>query len=362
MRLAIGLARRGGSGVSPNPRVGALLVRNGRIIGRGWHRIFGGPHAEVMAIRNARGPVRGATIYVNLEPCNIYGKTPPCTDLLIRSGIRRVVVGSLDPNPAVSGRGIRQLRKAGIRVTTGVLRDECETLNEDFAKYIRQNIPFVTLKIAQTLDGRIADTSGRSKWITGPAARASVHRMRAESDAILVGAGTVNADNPRLTARISRTPGPLRIVLDGRLTTRPDARIFGNQREAKTILLTDGRYLRKNPTRKRAFERRGIALFAFRTATAGKISLRDILRFLGTAGIKALLVEGGAGIFSRFLEEDCADRILCYTTGLILGAGLPAISYEKPLPLTGAKRLHRVSYEQIGHDILITGYCTTLRS
>src|SRR5437660_11091013 len=211
MLECLSLAARGAGHVSPNPLVGCVIVKRGRVIGRGFHRRFGSPHAEVNAIRSAHEPVRGATLYVNLEPCHIYGKTPPCTDLIIESGIAHVVVGMKDPNPRMKGRGIRNLRRAGIRVTMGILERECRRINEFFARFITTGLPFVTLKIAQSLDGKI----GGSKvgWITGRASGKLVHMLRSRHDAVLVGAGTVVKDNPRLTVRHIRGRNPVRIVL-----------------------------------------------------------------------------------------------------------------------------------------------------
>jgi diaminohydroxyphosphoribosylaminopyrimidine deaminase/5-amino-6-(5-phosphoribosylamino)uracil reductase len=356
MRLALALARKGENRVSPNPRVGAVIVKSGKIIGRGYHKYFGGPHAEVYAIRNARAPVKGATVYVNLEPCNIYGKTPPCTDLLIRSGVRDVVIGATDPNPLVAGKGMRQLRRAGISVRKGILRKECEELNESFAKFILKNIPFVTLKIAQTLDGRIADTDGRSRWISGPEARAMVQTLRGESDAILIGAGTVTADDPRLTVRSPGARNPLRIILDGKFRSPAQARVFKNQETAKTIILTDARFLRTSAEKKKRLEKNGVAIFPFMTKKPGIIPAPEIVRFLGSLGIKSLLVEGGSDIFSHFLETGVADKIICFTSGVILGNGMNTLNFSSPRRLNHPVRLEQREVRQIGDDILTTGY------
>src|SRR5258706_309746 len=201
MLECLALARRGAGSVSPNPMVGCVIVKKGIVIGRGYHRRFGGPHAEVNAIRSSAAPVRGSTLYVNLEPCNHQGKTPPCTELIIRSKIARVVVGTTDPNPLVSGGGIRRLRRAGVKVSVGLLEEECLRLNEFFFKYITTRLPFVTLKVAQTLDGKIAAPKSFPRWITGRQSRRHVHTLRSQYDAVMVGAGTVLADNPRLTVR-----------------------------------------------------------------------------------------------------------------------------------------------------------------
>jgi diaminohydroxyphosphoribosylaminopyrimidine deaminase/5-amino-6-(5-phosphoribosylamino)uracil reductase len=219
MRLALREARRGLGRTSPNPAVGALLVKGGRIVGRGHHVQAGAPHAEVMAIRDAAARARGADLYTTLEPCDHVGRTPPCSLAILEAGVRRVFSGSADPNPRVNGRGIRRLRRAGVEVETGVLREDCDALNEPWFRFITTGRPHVTLKVAATLDGRIATASGDSRWVTGPEARAHVHRLRDAVDAVLVGAGTARADDPRLTARLPGGRGcdPIRVVLDSRL-------------------------------------------------------------------------------------------------------------------------------------------------
>ncbi|HLA99835.1 MAG TPA: bifunctional diaminohydroxyphosphoribosylaminopyrimidine deaminase/5-amino-6-(5-phosphoribosylamino)uracil reductase RibD, partial [Bacteroidota bacterium] len=262
MAECLDLAARGRGAVSPNPMVGAVIIRRGKIIGRGYHRKFGGPHAEVNAIRSCRGPVRGATLYVNLEPCCHHGKTPPCTELIIRSGISRVVVGMKDPNPLVSGRGLRALRGAGLSVTSGVLSKECEKLNEAFSKHLSTGQPLVTIKIAQSADGVVADYRGSARWITGEAARRDGHRRRGESDAILVGAGTITQDDPLLTVRHIRGRQPLRVVLDGKLSVETGARIFKDRRHPVVLVTTERAFVRH---RKKAsvLGRRGVTFIIF---------------------------------------------------------------------------------------------------
>ncbi len=226
MGEALRLAERGLGRTSPNPAVGAVVVRGGRRVGRGYHRRAGGPHAEVFALREAGTRARGATLYVTLEPCCHFGRTPPCVAAVVGSGISRVVVGALDPNPRVRGRGVAQLRRAGLRVDVGVRQEECQALNEDFAKYVTRGLPFVVLKLAATLDGRIASAGGDSRWVTGAAARRRVHEMRNRFDAVVVGSETVLADDPLLTCRLRGGRHPLRVVLDGRLRCPTSARVF----------------------------------------------------------------------------------------------------------------------------------------
>ncbi len=355
MRKCLSLALRGGGFVSPNPMVGAVIARGTRVIGCGYHRRFGGPHAEVNAVRAARGPVRGATLYVNLEPCNFFGKTPPCTDLVIRSGFARVVVGALDPNPRVSGRGVRELRRAGIRVDVGILREECEKLNESFARYARTGLPFVTLKIAQTLDGKIADDSGRSRWISGRASRQLVHILRSRTDAVLIGAGTVAADDPSLTVRLVHGRNPLRVILDGRFRSHADAKVFSTQ-AASTLLFVGGGALRRHPQKARTLSHRGVEIIAWKTGKDGRLSLRRVLRELARRGIASVMVEGGASVFGEFLKERLADKLLIFQAPRVLGKGVDAFGDFASGALRHAVRLSQVAARNVGDDVLIESY------
>ena len=240
MKQALGLARKGAGRVSPNPLVGALIVRYGAVVGEGYHRLFGGPHAEVHALVQAGDLARGADIYVTLEPCSHTGKTPPCADALIRAGIARVFVGMADPNPLVSGRGIKKLETAGIAVESGILEKECRRMNESYLKYITTGMPFVVLKAAATLDGRIATRTGDSKWITCPESRSFAHRLRFEADAVMVGSGTLLADDPELTVRLGRKASkqPLRVIVDGRLRIPLASRVLQHDFASGTMIVT----------------------------------------------------------------------------------------------------------------------------
>ncbi|MBP1718768.1 MAG: riboflavin biosynthesis protein RibD [Deltaproteobacteria bacterium] len=254
MRLALRLARRGAGATSPNPMVGAVVVRGNRIVGRGYHRQAGEPHAEVLALRSAGEKARGATLYVTLEPCNHFGKTPPCTEAVLKAGIRKVVVGMKDPNPLVSGRGIRRLRRAGIQVEVGEFGEACRELNAAFCKYITSRRPFVILKGALTLDGKIATPSGDSRWITGPESRQEVHRLRQAVDAVMVGIGTVLKDDPLLNVRLSRTRPkhqPLRIVVDSRLRVPLNSRLV----DILSVLLEGGAQINASALRARLVDR-----------------------------------------------------------------------------------------------------------
>ena len=242
MRAALALAHKGAGRVSPNPMVGAVVVRKGRVVGAGYHRAFGAAHAEVHALRRAGSAARGADLYVTLEPCSHYGKTPPCVDQVIASGIKRVFIGQVDPNPLVRGRGIRRLRAAGIEVMVGILRAECAALNEAFSKHVTTGLPLVTLKAAMTLDGKIATRTGDARWITCAQSRRMVHRMRAEADAVMVGIGTVLADDPQLNVRLGRQKrDPLRIVVDSRLRIDPACKLLQAGLAVGTLIVTGPR-------------------------------------------------------------------------------------------------------------------------
>ncbi len=343
----LALAEQGAGFVSPNPMVGAVIVKKGRVIARGFHEEFGGPHAEVNAIGAARGPLRGATLYVNLEPCQFTGKTPPCTELIISSGIRRVVVGMLDPNPRVRGRGIARLRQAGIHVRTGIAERECRRLNEFFAKYMTKNVPFVGMKIAQTLDGKIAQVAGRPSQVTNDASRRFTHHLRSRHDAVLVGAGTVRADNPRLTVRTVSGRNPIPVVVDGKFLTQPASRIYSRP---GTILYTATRYSMRNPRKRHAMLRRGVRLCEMVSDRAGRIPLKSILEHLGASGIASLLIEGGAATFSEWLGEKAVDKLYVLLAPKIFGSGLPALGGVTDCKLSG------VTYRNLEGDLLVQGY------
>lgn len=355
MRECLRLAARGRGSVSPNPMVGSVIVKGSRIVGRGFHRRFGGPHAEVAAIRAAGGKAAGATLYVNLEPCSHTGKTPPCADLIIASRIREVVVGMEDPNPLVSGRGIRKLRRAGIRVRTGVLAGECSLLNAGYLRHVATGLPLVTLKVAQSLDGVIADSTGASRWITGEEARRDVHRRRSEADCVLVGARTVAQDDPLLTVRLVRGPQPVRAVLDGRFSAPAGARIFRGAKRRPVILITSDRAFVRRRRKAAALARQGVGFIVFRAGRDGRIPPADVLASLGARGITSLLVEGGPETWGAFLNARAADRIVLYTSPTLLGGDRRAFAPLRPSPLDRRVRLADASVRLIGVDLVLEG-------
>lgn len=320
MRRALTLARKGEGSVSPNPLVGAVIVRDGRIIAEGYHQRRGESHAEVIAIRNATEPIAGSTFYITLEPCSHHGRTPPCVEALIAHRPARVVVGAIDPNPLVSGRGIAALKQSGIETEVGILGEACRESNRVFFKYIRTGLPYVTLKFAQTLDGRIATASGHSQWISSSASLRFAHRLRAVHDAILVGAGTVLADDPALTCRLVRGRDPLRIVVDSRLRLSPDAVVFS---DGKRTLAAATRHAPAE--RRRLLEKRGIEVLDIAEDPAGRIDLRALLALLGKREISSLLVEGGATVATALLKENLADRLIVILAPKIAGAGIDAV-------------------------------------
>ncbi len=352
LRMACRLAARAAGRTSPNPMVGAVLVSGNKIIATGYHRFAGADHAEIVALKRAGTKAKGATLYINLEPCSHYGRTPPCTGTLIRAGIKEVVAGMADPNPLVSWRGFRQLRRAGIRVRTGVLEEECRTLNEAFIKFITRRLPHVTLKLAATLDGKIAAVTGDARWISDSISRNFVHRLRNEMDGVLVGAETVLNDDPRLTCRIAGGRNPWRVILDGRLRIPLSARLLRHADPEKTIVVTS----RFAPARKlRALETVGVQVWQF-SLRRGEVHWSSLLRRLAASGIVSLLVEGGATVAASALKARAVDKILFFYAPKILGDGRVMIDSLNIRRMTRALRVQRLAVRRSGSDLLVSGY------
>ncbi|MDD5712897.1 MAG: bifunctional diaminohydroxyphosphoribosylaminopyrimidine deaminase/5-amino-6-(5-phosphoribosylamino)uracil reductase RibD, partial [Smithellaceae bacterium] len=322
MKRALRLARRGEAFVTPNPMVGAVIVKDGKIIGEGYHACYGDCHAEVNAINAASSSIAGATFYVTLEPCCHQGKTPPCVNSILAAKPSRVVVGSVDPNPLVAGNGIRMLAKHGIKITVGILERECRIINERFFKFMETGVPFVTLKFAQSLDGRLATASGHSQWISSIPSRRFAHELRAAHDAVLVGVGTVQEDDPELTVRHVRGRQPLRIVLDAKLSIPLDSRILKDQELTKTILVTS---TRASGRRHDTLIQRGIEVITVKETSRGILDLRELLVLLGKRGITSLLVEGGAKVITSFFRARLADRLVVIIAPKIIGRGLESV-------------------------------------
>ena len=357
MRRALALARRAEGATRPNPPVGALIVRDGAVLGRGWHHRAGAPHAEVEAFLDAerRGAdVRGATLYVTLEPCSTTGRTPPCTDRILASGVRRVVVGSVDANPLHAGRGLRILRDAGIEVVSGILASETDALLAPFFHWIRSRTPYVTLKMAASLDGAIADASGASKWISCEASRHAVQRLRRSADAVLVGANTALADDPSLLCRLPGAPsdGIRRIVVDssGRLPVR--LRLFSDGHAAATAVATTDRC----PARVRdAWAAAGAQVWILPADPDGRVSLPDLLRRAGEAGLLHLLCEGGATLAGALVAQGLVNRLLLFVAPIVLGARSASVFGNLPIPLASAPRFDFSPPRRSGSDILLVG-------
>lgn len=354
MRAALGLARRGLGQVWPNPAVGCVIVRDGRVAGRGWTQKGGRPHAETEALARAGNVAKGATAYVSLEPCSHHGKTPPCAEALIAVGVARVFAAIEDPDPRVSGAGIARLRAAGIAVETGLCAAEAEELNAGFFCRVKHARPLVTLKLATSLDGRIATAAGESRWITGPAARERAHLLRATHDAVLVGTGTALADDPQLTCRL---PGledrsPVRVVIDRNLRLPATLRLFAEAGQSPTWLAT---LSRSEPVRQAALKEQGVEIVEVAADTAGGIDLAALLRALGDRGLTRLLVEGGGALAASLLRAGLVDRLVWMRAPLALGGdGIAAIGTLGFTGLAAAPRFELISSEIAGGDLVET--------
>lgn len=350
MRRALQLAERGCGWTSPNPMVGAVIVRDGHILAEGWHARYGELHAERVALANAEEAVRGATMYVTLEPCCHHGKQPPCTDAIIDSGITRVVVGSADPNPLVAGKGVAILRAAGIEVVENVLREECDALNEVFLHYIREKQPFVVMKAAMTLDGKIATRTGASRWVTGAAARAHGHSLRHRYRAIMVGSGTVLADDPLLTCRIENGRDPLRIVCDSRLRTLLSARLVQTARETPTLIAT----CVEDAARIAPYENAGCRVWSL-PERDGHVDLVALMQRLGSENIDSVLIEGGGTLAWAALEAGIVQKVYSYIAPKLFGgrdAKTPVEGEGVALPEECAQ-LSVTNISRLGEDVLI---------
>ncbi len=360
MTLALRLAAKGQGTTSPNPMVGAVVVRQGRIIGQGFHLRPGTPHAEILALRQTVDRARGATLYITLEPCcHLKKRTPPCVPEILRSGVRRVVIAMHDPNPSVKGKGAAALRRAGLSVTVGVAQREAEELNKAYCHWMKTGRPYVTLKAGMTLDGKLATATGESRWITSAASRLEVHQLRRCADAVLVGVGTVLADDPSLTVRTGprleklALQQPLRIIVDSRLRTPFKAQVLAQQDEAKTIIVTTAA---APAARRSALQKKGIEILTV-PALQGLVSLSPLLRELGRRGITSLLVEGGSEVNAAMLKAKLVDHVRLYMAPLLLGGqnAKGVIGGASPARLAGAIALRNVVTRFVGHDVVVEG-------
>ena len=354
MRLALREARKGEGRTSPNPAGGAVIVRAGQVVGKGYHHQAGTPHAEVHALRGAGPQGRGATLYVTLEPCNHTGRTPPCSEAVLAAGIKRVVVGMADPNPRVAGNGARYLMQHNIPVTMGVLEAECRRLNRPFLKHIVSGLPWVIMKAGASLDGRIATRTGHSGWITGEQSRQQVHRLRDKMDAILIGVGTALVDDPALTTRLPRGGrDAVRLVLDTHLRLDPAARLITQSSPAPTWVFCGPE---AKPARQRALEAAGTVVHRVGLDDDGRVALPEVLRLVGAARMNTLLVEGGAAVHAAFLLQRLVDEVMLFVAPLFLGGdGLPLAGPLGVSQVDDGPRLTRVTTRRFGEDVLIRG-------
>lgn len=353
MKRVLRLAEKGKGRTSPNPMVGAVLVKAGKVVGEGYHAKAGEPHAEIVALGQAGRNAKGAMLYINLEPCTHYGRTPPCAPRVIEAGIKKAVIGMEDPNPMVRGKGIHSLRNAGIEVLTGILGKECRTLNEAFCHYIVERKPFVILKVAATLDGKIAARSGESKWVSGELSRRFVHRLRDQVDGVLVGIGTVLRDDPLLTARVKGARDPFRIILDSRLRIPEGAKVVRNS-PSRTIIAST----RAAPEKKiESLEKKGVRIL-IGESKAGRVDLRSCLHRLAEMGLVTLMVEGGSQINGAFLDERLFNKFLLFLSPRLMGdpQAIGMFGGKGFKHLNDAIPLERIKTRKIGEDILVEGY------
>lgn len=353
MKRALHLAEAGRGKTSPNPVVGAVLVKRGKVVGEGYHARVGEAHAEIVALRQAGEKARGAVLYLNLEPCAHFGRTPPCAPQVVKAGVKRVVIGMEDPNPVVNGKGTEALRKSGIAVKVGVLEKDCQRLNEAFCKYILKKEPFVVLKVAATMDGKIATRNGGSKWISGEASRRFVHQLRDQVDGVLVGIGTVLRDDPLLTTRKKEGSEPYRIVLDSQLKIPEEAKVFEHS-PSKVILATTESAPQEKIER---MEKRGVRVLIV-DSKEGRVDLRSCLSKLGEIGIMTLLVEGGSRVNGSFLDEGLIDKFLLFLSPKLIGdpQALGIFGGKGVANLKDSVALKEIKTKRIGEDIFVEGY------
>jgi diaminohydroxyphosphoribosylaminopyrimidine deaminase/5-amino-6-(5-phosphoribosylamino)uracil reductase len=357
MKAALGFARKGLGKTSPNPAVGAVIVREDQVVAAGFHRKAGAPHAEVEALSQLKGNARrGDTLYVTLEPCNHFGRTPPCTRAILEKGLRTVVVGMRDPNPHVTGGGCEYLSRHGVEVVTGVLEEECRRLNEWFLTYVSKGRPFVIAKTAMTLDGWTATSTGHSRWVTNERSRQWVHRLRNQVDAVMVGAGTVAADDPLLNTRLTKGRGrdPARVIVDTHLSVPVNARVLGPPGGSEALIAVS-----KNvPSRRlKKLDGKGIT-FIMCPEKEGRIDLRALMDMLGKRSIGSLLVEGGATLMGAMIRERLVDKFCIFKAPKILGGsdGRPMALGKGPIRMDQSIVLKDIRIRRFGEDVLITGY------
>ncbi|MBL7151245.1 MAG: bifunctional diaminohydroxyphosphoribosylaminopyrimidine deaminase/5-amino-6-(5-phosphoribosylamino)uracil reductase RibD [Candidatus Omnitrophica bacterium] len=353
MQLALRLALKARGRTSPNPLVGALVVKKGQILGRGYHKMAGAAHAEIVALDEAMDKSKGATLYITLEPCTHFGRTPPCVDRIIKSGIREVVIGMVDPNPLNKGRGIEILKSHRIKVKVGILEEKLEKINEFFIKYISKKMPFVTVKAAQSLDGKIATRHGDSKWITSDKSRAFAHGLRRDYDAVMVGVNTVLVDNPRLDAWFSKKQ-PVKVIVDSQLSVPQDANIFTAKREV--IIITLASKAGQETDNRRILQEKA-KIFEVKEK-AGQVNLRDALKKLARLNITSVLVEGGGTLAGSLFDEGLVDKVLFFISPKIIGGkdAISSVMGQGISRIDRAIKIKDVRFRRLGEDFLVEGY------
>jgi len=353
MRLALQLAEKGLGHTSPNPSVGAVLVKDGEIVGQGYHKAAGRDHAEVVAIKDAGERTHGATLYVTLEPCCHQGRTGPCTSAIIKSGIHKVIYAVKDPNPVVNGKGARCLRSAGLEVRNGLLRDEARYLNDQYFGYIENKRPWVVLKMAQTLDGRIATRSGDSRWISCPESLKLAHRLRADADAVVVGMGTVREDNPALTVRLTKGKNPYRVILSESLNFPRNCQLLEDNSDFKTIVATTAKSADRFSRTKRSH---GLIVWEVKLGRNGLPDPTDLIGKANDFGIRSILIEGGAALATSFLKAGLVDKYIAVVAPAIVGDGINSIGNLDMRKIADGIRFLRPSFRPVGRDMVFVGY------
>lgn len=352
MKRALALAEKGRGFVHPNPMVGSVLVKNGKVLSEGYHAVCGGPHAEVAALQKIKTAPAGSTLYVTLEPCNHFGKTPPCTELILNKNVKKIVIAAKDPNPLVAGKGIARLKSEGVKVVSGVLSGEAVSLNRDYHHWMKTGLPYVVVKMAQSLDGKIATKTGDSKWITSEESRRFGHGLRAEADAILVGANTVIQDNPRLTARTGKKViQPLKVVLDSHLRVLPSSKIFQGGRDSALIAVTKAASLKKI----KAFEKKARIIIV--KEDKGRVDLKTLLKALGDNGVVRVLIEGGGELIGDAFEKKLVQEVFAFVAPVIIGGREAVTSVEGrgANSLRQAFRFSTFDVQCLGSDVLLHG-------
>ncbi len=351
MRIAIALAKKAEGRTSPNPIVGAVIVKNGRIVGRGYHRRAGLPHAEIEALSEAGPNARGAVMFVTLEPCDHFGRTPPCTDAVIKSGIKKVVMGMKDPNPLNNGAGAKRLKARGIKTVTGVLEEDVRRMNRPFIKYVTKKMPYVIVKLAETLDGKIATRAGDSRWISSPRSRLLVRNMRSMADAVMVGANTVINDDPSLLTKIPGARQPARIIVDSRLRSPVRSKVFGGSGVSPVLVAVTARASAKKAG---ILKERGVEIV--KTASlGGRVDLKDLLRKLAARGIINILVEGGGELAWSLADKKLADKFVFFIAPMIVGGrkAVPSVGGSGVVRLSDAITFRSVRVRMSGPDIMV---------